>query len=184
MLGSASAAPAADSRPRRPGSTRAIEDLYFPNWGSRLHWHAIGQRTDHINGRVAVTVYYGVARQEGRVHDRRRPGALGPDRRRDDAKRCRVPHADAERPPRRDVAACGAHLRAVGHRASRQRVLQKLAAWEPGLSTASVGAEAHAAAAYDFGSAATSVLATRWRARCSRVVIVASRTFSACEASR
>jgi len=35
-----------------------IEGVYFPNWGSRLHWRAIGQRVDHINGRSAVTVYY------------------------------------------------------------------------------------------------------------------------------
>jgi hypothetical protein len=35
-----------------------VEGVYFPNWGSRLHWRAIGQRTDHINGRTAVTVYY------------------------------------------------------------------------------------------------------------------------------
>jgi hypothetical protein len=58
MLGSAGAAPMPEPTAPTKLETR-IEGLYFPNWGSRLHWHAIGQRTDHINGRVAVTVYYG-----------------------------------------------------------------------------------------------------------------------------
>jgi hypothetical protein len=57
MLGSSGSAPA----PERTAPTRLetkVEDLYFPNWASQLHWRAIGQRSDHINGRVAVTVYY------------------------------------------------------------------------------------------------------------------------------
>jgi hypothetical protein len=35
----------------------AVEDVYFPNWGL-LHWHAIGQRIDHVGGKLAMTVYY------------------------------------------------------------------------------------------------------------------------------
>ena len=56
-LGSAGAAPAPEpAAPTKLETT--IEGLYFPNWGARMHWHAIGQRTDRINGRLAVTVYY------------------------------------------------------------------------------------------------------------------------------
>ena len=32
--------------------------LGFPDWSTTFGWHAAGQRTDHINGRVATTVYY------------------------------------------------------------------------------------------------------------------------------
>lgn len=35
----------------------AVDDVYFPNWG-RLHWHAVGQRVDHVGGKLAMTVYY------------------------------------------------------------------------------------------------------------------------------
>jgi hypothetical protein len=57
ILEPAGVAPRPDeTTPERLETT--IEGLYFPNWASRLHWHAIGQRTDHINGRVAVTVWY------------------------------------------------------------------------------------------------------------------------------
>lgn len=58
VLGSASTAPAVDSG--TPSRLKAgVQDLYFPNWGTRLKWPATGQRTDRINGRIAVTVYYG-----------------------------------------------------------------------------------------------------------------------------
>ena len=33
-------------------------DLYFPDWAQSFGWRAVGQRTDTINGRKAVTVYY------------------------------------------------------------------------------------------------------------------------------
>jgi hypothetical protein len=35
-----------------------MQGLYFPNWERQLGWSASGQRTDTINGRPAVTVYY------------------------------------------------------------------------------------------------------------------------------
>jgi hypothetical protein len=56
-LGPAAAAPVTDPKAPQKLETR-IEDLYFPNWGKSLHWRAVGQRSDRIGGRVAVTVYY------------------------------------------------------------------------------------------------------------------------------
>jgi anti-sigma factor RsiW len=35
-----------------------VGSLYFPNWTQRYGWQATGERRDHINGRVADTVYY------------------------------------------------------------------------------------------------------------------------------
>jgi hypothetical protein len=37
---------------------QSIGDLYFPDWTKRFGWRAVGERTDTINGRHAVTVYY------------------------------------------------------------------------------------------------------------------------------
>jgi hypothetical protein len=37
---------------------RRVGDVYFPNWARRLHWRAVGERTDQIDGRLAVTVFY------------------------------------------------------------------------------------------------------------------------------
>jgi hypothetical protein len=56
-LGPAAAAPTRDSKEPQKLDTR-VENLYFPNWGSSLHWRAVGQRSDKIAGRLAVTVYY------------------------------------------------------------------------------------------------------------------------------
>ena len=35
-----------------------VGEVYFPNWGSSLGWHAVGARTDQLGGHEAVTVYY------------------------------------------------------------------------------------------------------------------------------
>jgi hypothetical protein len=57
MLGPAMDAPAVDAK--TPGKLNtAIEEVYFPNWSSRFRSPATGERTDTINGRHAVTVYY------------------------------------------------------------------------------------------------------------------------------
>jgi hypothetical protein len=57
MLGPATAPPAVD--PQTPGKLETnIEDVYFPNWTHRFGWRASGQRTDKLDGRSAVTVYY------------------------------------------------------------------------------------------------------------------------------
>jgi anti-sigma factor RsiW len=37
---------------------RSVGKVYFPNWATRLRWRAVGERTDHIDGRLAVTVFY------------------------------------------------------------------------------------------------------------------------------
>jgi anti-sigma factor RsiW len=57
-LGPTQAAPVPD--PTGPGArlNQNVGDVYFPNWGSRLDLRAVGQRTDHLGGRTAVTVYY------------------------------------------------------------------------------------------------------------------------------
>jgi anti-sigma factor RsiW len=34
-----------------------VGEVYFPDW-SRLHWTPVGQRIDHVDNRLAVTVYY------------------------------------------------------------------------------------------------------------------------------
>ncbi len=57
VLGPAATAPAPD--PSSPGKlATTIEGLYFPNWSTRFGSRAVGKRIDHINGRLAVTVYY------------------------------------------------------------------------------------------------------------------------------
>jgi ferric-dicitrate binding protein FerR (iron transport regulator) len=56
-LGAAMAPPAVD--PQTPEKLQMnIEDVYFPNWSRQFGWRASGQRTDKLNGRSAVTVYY------------------------------------------------------------------------------------------------------------------------------
>lgn len=56
-LGAQTAPPVADSQ--TPGKLDTqIEDIYFPNWSRRFHSRATGERTDTINGRRAVTVFY------------------------------------------------------------------------------------------------------------------------------
>lgn len=38
-----------------------VGEVYFPNWKHWFGWRAVGQRTDHLDGKLAVTVYYGLA---------------------------------------------------------------------------------------------------------------------------
>jgi hypothetical protein len=57
LRGSAQPAPAPDSTNPQKLYTD-VEDVYFPNWSSRFGWRAVGQRSDTINGRQAVTMYY------------------------------------------------------------------------------------------------------------------------------
>lgn len=35
-----------------------LGDVYFPDWGRTLGWRAVGQRSDHLGGRLALTVFY------------------------------------------------------------------------------------------------------------------------------
>jgi hypothetical protein len=57
VLGPSMAAPPVDAvRPSKLNT--AVGELYFPNWSTRFHSPATGARTDTINGRRAVTVYY------------------------------------------------------------------------------------------------------------------------------
>lgn len=56
--GPAAAGPSPDPDAPRVQLGRSIENVYFPNWARRFGWRAIGQRSDRIDGRPAVTVYY------------------------------------------------------------------------------------------------------------------------------
>jgi hypothetical protein len=57
-LGPDRPAPASDQD--HPGSRlgQSVGDAYFPDWSVHPGWRAIGQRTDRIGDRRAVTVYY------------------------------------------------------------------------------------------------------------------------------
>jgi hypothetical protein len=57
-LGATAPAPGFDPNAPTKKLAANIEELYFPNWQSPFHWPAIGQRTDRINGRLALTMYY------------------------------------------------------------------------------------------------------------------------------
>jgi hypothetical protein len=56
--GVAQAPPVPD--PTNPGARlrQSVGDVYFPNWTTSFHWRAVGARTDKLDGRKAVTVYY------------------------------------------------------------------------------------------------------------------------------
>jgi hypothetical protein len=56
--GVAAAAPSSD--PSSPGTKLAasLGDVYFPDWTHSFGWKAVGQRSDRLNGRLALTVYY------------------------------------------------------------------------------------------------------------------------------
>jgi hypothetical protein len=57
MLGANVAAPTPD--PATPAKLdSAVDDEYFPNWSERFATPATGARSDRINGRLAITVYY------------------------------------------------------------------------------------------------------------------------------
>jgi anti-sigma factor RsiW len=64
LRGSQAPAPVGD--PSAPGVklNSDLENVYFPDWAQRFGWQAVGQRTDHINGRPAKTVFY---RRHGNV---------------------------------------------------------------------------------------------------------------------
>ncbi len=58
VRGAASPPPQADSGAPSVKLEEQVGNVYFPNWGAKFGWHAVGRRVDHINGRLAVTVYY------------------------------------------------------------------------------------------------------------------------------
>lgn len=52
--------PAPADDPHHPATQLAqgVDGVYFPNWSRSLHWRAVGQRSDRLGNRRAVTVYY------------------------------------------------------------------------------------------------------------------------------
>jgi hypothetical protein len=58
LRGPSTAAPAPDPTSPAVKLGQNVEDVYFPNWARQFGWQAVGQRTDRIHGRTAVTVYY------------------------------------------------------------------------------------------------------------------------------
>lgn len=57
-LGASAPAPLPDRGAPTVKLGQNVQDVYFPNWSSNFHWQAVGQRSDHVKGRLAVTVYY------------------------------------------------------------------------------------------------------------------------------
>jgi hypothetical protein len=52
-------APAPDpTDPRHERLAREVDGVHFPDWWPSLGWRAVGQRTDEIGRRLAVTVFY------------------------------------------------------------------------------------------------------------------------------
>ena len=58
VLGPAQLAPAPDPSSPAARLRQSVGDVYFPNWTSSFGWRAVGARTDKLDGRKAVTVYY------------------------------------------------------------------------------------------------------------------------------
>jgi hypothetical protein len=56
--GSAGPAPPPDPNDPSIELERRVGKIYFPNWSTRFGWRAVGQRVDHLDGRLTVTVYY------------------------------------------------------------------------------------------------------------------------------
>jgi hypothetical protein len=56
--GAAQPAPAPRAAAPQAQQGSDVEDVYFPNWSS-TGWRAVGQRSDTVDGRKMVTVYYG-----------------------------------------------------------------------------------------------------------------------------
>ena len=58
LRGASLPAPSADPGDPTGKLGSRVGQVYFPNWASTLGWRAVGQRVDHLNGRLAITVYY------------------------------------------------------------------------------------------------------------------------------
>jgi len=58
VRGAVGAAPALDPSDPRARLNVGFGELYFPNWTDSFGWRAVGERTDKINGRRAITVFY------------------------------------------------------------------------------------------------------------------------------
>jgi len=57
LRGPARGAPASDRAHPATKLDEDVQEVYFPNW-SWFGWSASGQRSDHLGGRLAETVYY------------------------------------------------------------------------------------------------------------------------------
>jgi hypothetical protein len=57
-LGATEPAPAPNPSAPKVKLGYGVDDVYFPNWQHRFGARAVGQRTDGLGGRRAVTVYY------------------------------------------------------------------------------------------------------------------------------
>ena len=64
MRGPAMPAPAIIHRGPGTRLTAGVDLLYFPDWHRTLGWRAVGVRTDPLDGRHAVTVYYARGREQ------------------------------------------------------------------------------------------------------------------------
>lgn len=57
VRGPVAPAPALSSEAPKASLAANVGDVYFPNW-SKAGWHAVGQRTDTVDGRRMLTVFY------------------------------------------------------------------------------------------------------------------------------
>lgn len=51
-------APAPDPSSPVARLNESVDEVYFPNWTSLFGWRAVGERTDRLDGRSSITVYY------------------------------------------------------------------------------------------------------------------------------
>ena len=140
--------------------------MYFPNWAtSRLHWRAVGERIDRLKGRTAVTVFYEWGKERIAYTIIGTPTLKEPA----------APETWLDGTAMRTLTLNG-RLIVTWRRAGDG--LRPVRERDQGLGAADArGVEGP-------GGSLISSRATRWRARCRRVVIVASRTRSARAASR
>ena len=115
-------APVPDPDNPRARLYQGVGDNYlFPNWTARFGWNASGARTDTLNGRTAVTVYYereGMTIAYTIVHVAAARRAVGEA---DLAERHRVPDAHAERAEGGYLAPRRRHVRAIRDRGHGRR---------------------------------------------------------------
>ena len=58
LRGPSAPAPPPDHANPRARLAQRFQEVYFPNWSTTLGWRAAGMRTDRLNGRPTMTVYY------------------------------------------------------------------------------------------------------------------------------
>jgi hypothetical protein len=58
LNGASGPAPLPDPKAPAARLNKDVQEVYFPNWTANFGYRAVGQRVDHVGGRIAITVYY------------------------------------------------------------------------------------------------------------------------------